>query len=69
MKGNGLTTYSQEPYKFLRIIFSTLAERIKKKTFLVVLLVIALISSIIGVGLWIASAVLVYSKSIDVSHE
>ena len=49
--------------------FSTLAEHIKKKTCLVVLLVIALVSSIVGVGLWIASVVLVYSKSIDASHE
>jgi len=49
--------------------FSTLAEHIKKKTCLVVLLVIALVSSIIGVGLWIASAVLVFSKSTDTSRE
>ena len=48
----------------LLIHFSSFAERIKKKKLLVVLLVIALISLIIGVGLLIASAVLVYSKSI-----
>jgi len=51
------------------LYFPSLAERIKKKTFLVVLLVIALIFFVIGVGLWIASAVLVYSKSIATSHE
>ena len=50
-------------------IFLPLAERVKKKTCLVVLSVIALIFSVIGVGLWIASGVLVYSKSIATSRE
>ena len=45
-----------------------LAEWIMKKRHLVILLVIAVITSVIGVGLWIASAVLVYSKSVDTSY-
>ena len=45
-----------------------LAECILEKRHLVILLVIAVISSVIGVGLWIASAVLVYSKSVDTSY-
>ena len=51
------------------IHFSTPCRARKKKKCLVVLSVIAFISSIIGVGLWIASAVLVYSKSFATSHE
>lgn len=64
-----LTKCSQEPLKIPNTFLLPLAERVKKKTSLVVLLVIALISLIIGVGLLIASAVLVYSKSIATHHE
>ena len=50
--------------KTLIFFFPLFADRIKKNSCLTILVVIALIFSITGIGVWIASAVLLYSKFI-----
>ena len=55
--------------KTLIFFFPLLADRIKKNSSLTILVVIALIFSITGIGVWIASAVLLYSKFIPQANE
>ena len=49
--------------------FPLFADRIKGKKDLTIVVVIALIFSITGIGVWIASAVLLYSKFIPQANE